>query len=96
TDEGHGIWNVANSKCNNSTREGKCDWRLPSKDELTTIYNNKSSLQATGFTAFKPNGYWSSTAETSDTHWRVNFDNGSVYSGTTTTTDNVRCVRNAN
>lgn len=97
TDEGYANWNEANSKCNDSTREGKSDWRLPSKDELTTIYNNKNSLQATGFTGFKPNGYWSSTAEASDTHWRVNFDNGSVYSGNNNnTTDNVRCVRNAN
>lgn len=97
TDEGQVNWITANSKCNDSTREGKSDWRLPSHEELKTIYNNKSSLQATGFKAFNSNGYWSSTSLSSGTHLRVNFLDCSIYDGNDTTTgDYVRCVRNVN
>ena len=94
TDEAYSNWSTANSNCNNSTKEGKSDWRLPTKDELLTMYNNKAALQGvSGFTAFVSNYYWSSTVNSSGSHWIVSFANGNTYSGNDTTSGYVRCVR---
>ena len=97
TDEARSNWSTADSNCSNSTKEGQSDWRLPSKDELITVYNNKSSLQATsGFTAFVINGYWSSMTDRSGEHWFVTFYSGGSSSSYDATNLYVRCVRNAN
>ena len=37
-------WNTADSSCRNYTSCDSPKWRLPSKNQLMTIYNNKSSL----------------------------------------------------
>ena len=87
-------WSSANSYCSNLTAEGKSDWYLPSKDQLLTMYNNKSSLQNTaGFTPFVSDYYWSSTAGSSGYHWRVYFGNGYSYTDDDTYYTYVRCVR---
>ena len=97
TDEATSNWSTANSNCNNSTKEGKSDWRLPSKDELVTMYNNKSSLQNTaGFTAFVSSYYWSSTVYSSGAHWIVLFYNGTTTNCGGTYSRYVRCVRDKN
>ena len=95
TDGGTMNWSSANSYCSNLTAEGKSDWYLPSKDQLLTMYNNKSSLQNTaGFTPFVSGWYWSSTVYSSGTHWVVYFDNGSTGSSNGGTSNYyVRCVR---
>ena len=93
TDEATSSWSTANSNCNNSTKEGKSDWRLPSKDELVTMYNNKSSLQNyDGFTAFVGNWYWSSTVYSGSLYWVVHFSNGDT-SNDGPGSWSVRCVR---
>lgn len=44
-------WTSADSYCNCLEAEGKNDWRLPSKDELLIIANNRNSLNSVdGFT----------------------------------------------
>ena len=94
TDEAYSNWSTANSNCNNSTKEGKSDWRLPTKDELLTMYNNKAALQGvSGFTAFVSNWYWSSTVYSSGEHWVVYFNNGSTFNSNDTNSWYVRCVR---
>jgi len=94
TDEAYSNWSTANSNCNNSTKEGKSDWRLPTKDELLTMYNNKAALQGvSGFTAFVSSYYWSSTVYSSGYHWIVNFYNGNTYNLYDTYSRYVRCVR---
>ncbi len=94
TDGGTMNWSSANSYCSNLTAEGKSDWYLPSKDQLLTMYNNKSSLQNTaGFTPFVSVYYWSSTAGSSGYHWRVYFYNGNSSTYNDTYVNYVRCVR---
>lgn len=94
TDGGTMNWSSANSYCSNLTAEGKSDWYLPSKDQLLTMYNNKSSLQNTaGFTPFVSGGYWSSTASSSGRHWFVTFDNGNSSNYNDYVSLYVRCVR---
>lgn len=94
TDGGTMNWSSANSYCSNLTAEGKSDWYLPSKDQLLTMYNNKSSLQNTaGFTPFVSGYYWSSTAYSSGRHWGVFFDNGTSSNYTDNYGLYVRCVR---
>lgn len=91
-------WSKANSYCNNLTAEGKNDWYLPSKDQLLTMYNNKSSLQENaGFTPFPVSSYWSSTVSNSNGyyHWGVHFSDGSCTSFYDYDYSfSVRCVRN--
>lgn len=48
-------WETAESLCNNSTVMGFSDWRLPTKDELVVMYNNRDKLGVFIY------GYWSST-----------------------------------
>ena len=88
------IWSEANSHCEGLTAEGKSDWYLPTKDELVTMYNNKSSLQGNAdFTAFASGFYWSSTLYERGYPWCVSLSNGG--SGTNYKIDrySVRCVR---
>ena len=49
-------WNDAKSLCENSRVAGYSDWRLPTKDELTMIYNVRSEIPN-----LKSGKYWSST-----------------------------------
>lgn len=94
TDEAYSNWSTANSNCNNSTKEGKSDWRLPTKDELLTMYNNKAALQGvSGFTAFVSSYYWSSTVYSSGNRWVVYFGNGGTRGSNDTNSRYVRCVR---
>ena len=97
TDGGSMNWSSANSYCSNLTAEGKSDWYLPSKDQLVTMYNNKTALQGeSGFTAFVSNNYWSSTASSSGYHWVVSFSNGSTNGSNDSNDRYVRCVRDKN
>lgn len=94
TDGGTMNWSSANSYCSNLTAEGKSDWYLPSKDQLLTMYNNKSSLQNTaGFTPFVSYRYWSRTAGSSGIHWYVNFASGNSSNFNDYYNLYVRCVR---
>ena len=94
TDESPGIWSAAVSICSTSTKEGQSDWRLPSKDEWYTIFNNRAALQGvSGFTAFANDTYWSSTLYASNTHFTFNFRISSHSAGPDGVTCKVRCVR---
>ena len=71
-------WESANLLCKNSTVGDFNDWRLPTIEELATIYNNKRAIG--GFRDSVPNNsnYWSSTVSPSnDSYYYVlNFMNG--------------------
>ena len=62
--------------------------RLPTKDELFCIYNNKASFGNN----FQANLYWSSTEYSSTKAWLVSFGNGNTYGSTKTNAGYVRCV----
>lgn len=73
-------------------------WYLPAIDELKTIYNNKSKLNATlssssvGGTQFGTDPYWSSTENIYDS-WCVYFDNGNSSTKSKSQANRVRAVR---
>jgi hypothetical protein len=75
-------WVDANNSCIN-LGDG---WRLPSIEELKTLYQNREVLGN-----FKLDSYWSSTKGNVVIAWRLNFDDGMVYDKDNT--DNTACVR---
>lgn len=93
-DAGYGYWKDANNMCENSIHAGVADWRLPTKEELFVLYNNKDYIGG-----FNNTLYWSSTEDSgsSSYHWYVNFYNGyssvAANSGYYSETCYVRCVR---
>lgn len=97
TDAVNADWNTANSACNGSTAEGKGGWRLPSKVELRTVYENKSSLQSvSGFSPFGGQFYWCSDASSIFQNHHAVVDmryNGGSTEASDTSLVGVRCVR---
>lgn|GEM_PF-3105370 len=83
-------WDSAVNYCNNLELANHPDWRLPSKDELSGLYNRRHILNS-----YEPYYYWSSTTDASDTDyaWDMGFDDGSVFNSPKSDNDNVRCVR---
>ena len=63
-------------------------WRLPTKDELNLIYENKDMLGGCA-----NNSYWSSTENGNDNAWRQFFNNGVQYYYFKDNKFNVRAVR---
>ena len=67
-------------------------WRLPTKDELETVYANRRALEPTDEDEF----FWSSSsvAGSPSNGWHVGFSGGlAYYDGATATTVRARCVR---
>lgn len=56
------------------------DWYLPSKEELSLMYQNKAIINANananGGSSFASPFYWSSTEFNSNSAWYQRFDNG--------------------
>lgn len=63
-------------------------WRLPTKDELNSLYENKDIIGS-----FSNVNYWSVTADNEDNAWRQNFHNGSQVSTSVSFANCVRPVR---
>ena len=83
-DLGYGRWETAKSMCENSIVAGFTDWRLPTKDELMTLYNNKNRIG--GFPNDRYYYYWSSTPCESENaygseeyYYMISFENGSIH-----------------
>lgn len=95
TDDGYCNWGTANSNCNNSTKEGFDDWRLPTLSEMQTMYTNIGKLQSVkGFKALDTiNYYWSGTSAASGKHYILFFKGGGTSSYSDHGKYNVRCVR---
>jgi len=66
-----GAGSYAAALCRNLTLGGFTDWYLPSKDELSKLYLNKSLIG--GFAAA---GYWSSSEYDTNDAWFENFVSG--------------------
>jgi hypothetical protein len=80
-------WNDGNNACVN-LGDG---WRLPTIEELKTLYQNRETIGN-----FKDDSYWSSTKGNVVIAWRLNFDDGMIYDRDNT--DNsayVRAVRSS-
>jgi hypothetical protein len=84
TDLGEMSWDKAKKACAN-LGDG---WRLPTKDELNLIYENKNVVGG-----FALNNYWSSTENDNYNAWSQSFGNGNQNNNGKDTTRYVRAVR---
>lgn len=89
-------WTNANSYCEKLVTESRDDWRMPSIEELSVIYENRGSLQGVaGFAGFWGANYWSSTVyvELPGYHWGIYFADRSIGGLGDEGLFYVRCVR---
>lgn len=88
-------WQEALSYCESLTYAGYSDWRLPDKNELTSLVNYKKYYPASNFPDMPSNTFWSSSTEVygTDVAWYVEFFNGRVYCPSKLNSYSVRCVR---
>lgn len=88
TDIGCGSWRDMNSLCENCTHEGYTDWRLPTKEELASMYYEREKIGN-----FKKSFYWSSTFKNSYGYSYIDFYDGSSDYRSSHYSYNARCVR---
>jgi hypothetical protein len=91
-------WKEAKDYCDALELEGYCDWRLPSRIELSSIVDYARALPAIDLTTFPgtPMEYfWSSSIYAGNTAsaYSVNFTKGFTDRVAVTTLSHVRCVR---
>ena len=81
-DLGYMNWSSAYSQCQSYSFCGNVKGTLPTKDQLVTIYNNKSSinslLSTNGGTQLTEDWYWSSTGYSSNYSYIVVMSTGNV------------------
>ena len=70
-DLGEMRWSDANIACNNSVVGGFSDWRLPTLDELSLIYQNKQYIGN-----LRNSYYWSGQSKYSSWYYILNISNG--------------------
>ena len=83
--------------CRALTTGGYNTWYLPAKNELNTLYSNKSAVPFATANAFVGSTYWSSTEANGNYAWYQNFNGGTQY-GDSSKNDGfayVRAVRRA-
>lgn len=90
TDLGELSWNNAKKACATLTLNGYSDWRLPSREELNSLYENRSKIGGFGYL----NWYWSSAEYDDYFAWGQGFnDAGAQNYGLKFNGYNVRAVR---
>ncbi len=77
-DLGYANWGTSKSMCENSIVGGYTDWRLPTKEELMILYNNKDIIGG-----FEKDSYWSSSIPSgfnyaSSYRYYIDFYNGEI------------------
>ena len=82
-------WSDANTYCNNTAINGQNGWRLPTKDEMSALYNS-GAMNGQGWTL---DSTWSSTPFSAGVHFNVFLGNGYVGPGGGTYGHYVTCVR---
>ena len=84
-DLGNMTWSNANSQCRNYSFCGNVKGTLPTKDQLLTLYNNKSRvnslLSTNGGTQLTNSYYWSSTNSGGSSYYIVDMSDGYVSYG---------------
>jgi hypothetical protein len=81
-------WLDANDYCTNTTINGQTGWRLPTKDELKSLYDS-GAMKGQGGTY----RFWSSTPGGRDSHYIVLMFNGVIAPFNDTSMYYVTCVR---
>ncbi len=84
---GNGIYGA--KACEDMVTGGYSDWHLPSIDELTELYNQRTVISGLNLTVY----YWSSTEITSTTAYRKGFSSGTNSSNTKGSLGYVRAIR---
>jgi Protein of unknown function (DUF1566)/Pentapeptide repeats (8 copies) len=64
-------WEAAKKACDDLNEKGYSDWYLPSKEELSQLYLNRSAVGG-----FVDSVYWSSTEYSARVAWVQGFDDG--------------------
>ena len=82
-------WSDANDYCNNTAINWQSGWRLPTKSELSALYN-AGAMNDQGWAV---GDTWSSAPVSTGLHYGVSLRNGTVYEVDDTTGDYVTCVR---
>jgi len=86
-----GVGSYAASLCDQLVLNGYSDWFLPSKDELSYLYNQKSLVGGFGLGAKII--YWSSTESATNAAWIQNFSDGTQASYGKFTAYSTRAIR---
>jgi len=74
---GFGTWPTANTYCTTTTILGQTGWRLPTKDELVSMYNSGAIVGQGAPMLYT----WSSTPNGDGSHYLVDLNNGGVLWG---------------
>lgn len=93
TEGGEMNWSSANTYCDRLETEGKKYWRLPTIEELKSMYASKGTLEAVNDFTPLSNKVWSSSTTSSGLYWIFNFSIGGTAYNKATVTYYVRCVR---
>ena len=86
---GHADWNTANNYCNTATINGETGWRLPTLDELLSLFAS-GALDGKGWSLFIS---WSSRPNTANSHFGVHLESGDIGVGNDGNSTDVTCVR---
>ncbi|MBC8618521.1 DUF4906 domain-containing protein [Parabacteroides faecis] len=92
--DGRVTFSYANSYCSNLVTEERSDWRIPTLDELKSMWTNRNALERiSGFTPFVRYYYWSVSTGGTYGRWVVSLGNGDVGSDYDYNSNCIRCVR---
>ena len=81
-------WDEANEYAKNLVLGGYTNWRLPTKDELLKIYENRDKLRN-----YEKGWYWTSTKKDASLSWVVDFISGNDNWINQSSSYFVRCVQ---
>lgn len=91
-DLGIAIWSTAETMCKNSNLGGYTDWRLPTKDELMVLYNNREKIGGFIISSSFTSRYWSSSTDDYGYHYFIEFFSGYMNTDNNVT-NRIRAVR---